>query len=749
MTSLDLSTPDGLRAACEVAAPTTPARWIDEVAQTIERVRAANVATRATREFQQFLWEDNHISAVGQGNIYLGPVLDDAAFREWLAERSVQQLPVDFSARTGYLQGLVSDTEDRLRALLPGGAIPWLKIFRVLCALYPETMTSIASRSKLVSVAQAMGIDADDSVVRHVAIRSRFDEALGAAPDNPRDLAKRVTLPWMVFQNFVNQPDSAPSEQPPVAVSPVQTVERVAPVPGEKLEPWEPARRRRGFSAAKGLFPALLATLEFLRDGATRAELLEFIRSLSPDSKVAYLGTIINCYEAEFGAITRHLNRYVLTDAGQLTLERQDPTPISDWVLQRILGADLALIELRERGPIASGALATAIRKANPGWTTNFVPNTIVSWFRSMGLIETAGGKNQLTARGRAWADRITWTPEVLPSVEPVEGELTLPPLGEVTQSVLQTGLHFDKALVAKLHAGLWANSLRHFAILTGLSGAGKTLLARKYATALAGGAEDEQLVTIPVQPGWYDPGPLLGYVNPMRSDSYVKQDFLMFLLAAAADPTRPYVAVLDEMNLSHPEQFLAPLLSAMETGAPIGLHAGEDEIDGIPPSIRYPSNLAIIGTVNMDETTHGLSDKVLDRAFVLEFWDVDLGAYTGWDKSGLGTTENTVVRELLDDLMAALRPARLHFGWRVVDDVVDFLHEAVPTGALKFKQALDAAIYAKVLPKLRGEDSPKFRRALEVCAQTLTKCELHDSRRKVEELTADLIATGSARFWR
>ena len=47
---------------------------------------------------------------------------------------------------------------------------------------------------------------------------------------------------------------------------------------------------------------------------------------------------------------------------------------------------------------------------------------------------------------------------------------------------------------------------------------------------------------------------------------------------------------------------------------------------DGVPADVRYPSNLVIIGTVNMDETTHGISDKVLDRAFTIEFWDVDLG---------------------------------------------------------------------------------------------------------------------------
>ena len=86
-------------------------------------------------------------------------------------------------------------------------------------------------------------------------------------------------------------------------------------------------------------------------------------------------------------------------------------------------------------------------------------------------------------------------------------------------------------------------------------------------------------------------------------------------------------------MNLSHPEQYLAPILSAMErVGGDIPLHGGGAEYR-VPSSIAYPRNLVLIGTVNMDETTMGISDKVLDRAFTLEFWDVDVNAWPGWDR--------------------------------------------------------------------------------------------------------------------
>jgi hypothetical protein len=151
-----------------------------------------------------------------------------------------------------------------------------------------------------------------------------------------------------------------------------------------------------------------------------------------------------------------------------------------------------------------------------------------------------------------------------------------------------------------------------------------------------------------------------------------------------------------------------------------------------------------------MDETTHGLSDKVLDRAFTLEFWDIDLDAYPRWGKRALSNEQEERCRAALRDLMAALSPARLHFGWRVIDDVLDFLSLVTQAAApLPLDDALDSVIYAKVVPKLRGDDSPRFREAFAASARALRQHGLKHSLQKVEELARDLESTGSARFWR
>jgi hypothetical protein len=270
------------------------------------------------------------------------------------------------------------------------------------------------------------------------------------------------------------------------------------------------------------------------------------------------------------------------------------------------------------------------------------------------------------------------------------------------------------------------------------------------YAKALIQGGSAKQLLTLPVQPGWYDPAALLGFTNPLRGDSYVRTAFLEFLMAAAVDSRHPYIVVLDEMNLSHPEQYMAPLLSAMETCDAIQLHTEVEMFDGIPREIRYPRNLVLIGTVNMDETTHGLSDKVLDRAFVHEFWDIDLAAYPRWGTRKIDPAHENRTRDILTSLMRGLSPARLHFGWRVVDDVLNFLSRAATDGGeLSFESALDSVINAKVLPKLRGEDTARLREALQVCEETLATAGLQVSRAKIAELRRDLETTGSARYWR
>lgn len=748
--SLDLATDDGLRAAC-AAIGDGSAEWNQRLGRVLEWWAGLSAVERATEASQQRLWEDNHVAAVGQGRIPVDRALADAAFRTWLTERSFQTLPESWDARAIFIAELYRDIRERLKPLLDTTSSPHLKIYRVIAVMFPVAMTTVASSGALHKLGRAMGEPPKlETAARHVWVRKRIDSVLGPTAEGWSAQAGRMALGWLLYERVAGE-----GEKTEVVVDHGKAT---------KLQPLPAARRRRGLTATRGLYPAMLSTLEFVKDGVSREELLDFLKSNAPELKTTSLGVTINSYQGEFNVIESEKGEYRLTPRGENLLESLDPGHLADWILTRVLGADRVITELRDRGRVPRASLLAALKEMNPGWSTDFTPQAMLSWLLSMKVVDfDAKTGFGLTDEGRRWAALVHWKPEPLdadvvtatPPAARVEDDtpsvaVTLPSIAALIAEVQRAG-HFPSGLIANLHSGLWSHPRRHFAVLAGLSGSGKTLLAKTYGAAVSRveGADPSCLV-LPVQPGWYDPGALLGYINPLRSDSFVRTAFLEFLQRASARPAQPHVVVLDEMNLSHPEQYMAPLLSAMETGDAIQLHAEDDVFDGVPSSLPYPANLAIIGTLNMDETTHGLSDKVLDRAFVLEHWDIDLAEYPRWNSRVLGEAQERDVRAVLEELMKVLAPARLHFGYRVVDAVLDYVAHVTAEGSdVPFDDAIDFSIYAKVLPKLRGEDSTRLRSALENCEKVLKDRGLKKCCAKVAELRFDLQATGSARFWR
>lgn len=753
----DLSSDEGLKKACnDLEAEFNPAdqpnKWRERLVKFLSRVKNSTEDERASEQFQRVLWDENPISAVGMGTVNVDKAISDAGFRRWLAQQSLLPVPTTHEQRLVHFRKLFNDLLDKLDPFC--ARKPRLKIFRVLASFYPEYFTTIAHGAKAKKLAIQMIGSGLQPIERHLMIRKRLDEVLGPVGERLEDKANRLMLPWYLYA------EALPKDGDEVTIT-------TTDIPGEdKLLPLPAARRRRGMTAMKDGFNTVLSVLEFARDGVTRDELKDYLKAQNPSLKDSSLSTQVNVIRGELGLLQRDGEDYVLSERGEAVLESGDASDLADWILTRILGADHAITYLRDHGPTGSPHLLKVIQAVHPGWTSTFVPSSILAWLRQFGVIDYSDSSVlELTEEGQQWANLIQWEPQSLPrddskptaggstdpSIKSEKSEVILPTIDSICRYVSTQGVFSDK-LVANLHAGIWSHERRHFAVLTGLSGSGKTLLARAYAKALFATDDAEQenhLHTVAVQPGWYDPSPLLGYINPLRSETYMTTPFLDFLLQAIDNPGDPYVVVLDEMNLSRPEQYFSPFLSAMETGASIDLHREGDILDGIPASTPYPNNLVIIGTVNMDETTHGLSDKVLDRAFTLEFWDIDLTSYPRWGERGLKTESEQKAREVLTALMEALRPARLHFGWRVVDDVLNFLKVIEKSTSQDIQTALDSVIYAKVLPKLRGDDTPRFKQALTRCAEVLEDHGLSESKAKLNELKADLEHTGSARFWR
>ena len=180
----------------------------------------------------------------------------------------------------------------------------------------------------------------------------------------------------------------------------------------------------------------------------------------------------------------------------------------------------------------------------------------------------------------------------------------------------------YDEKVVRSFIGGMAMSRLH---LLHGISGTGKTSLPLAFAKAIGAGVQ-----LIEVQAGWRDRDDLFGYYNSFEK-KYYESEFLQALYKAQcpAFRDRPFIIVLDEMNLSHPEQYFADVLSALENPDRKRFNLMTSGIESHPEglvedgkSIDLPNNVWFVGTANQDETTKDFADKSYDRAHVMELAD-------------------------------------------------------------------------------------------------------------------------------
>lgn len=277
-----------------------------------------------------------------------------------------------------------------------------------------------------------------------------------------------------------------------------------------------------------------------------------------------------------------------------------------------------------------------------------------------------------------------------------------------IHEAIQNSSLTFTKDLIRDLHLNLTALDDKHLVILSGISGTGKTQLAKLYANAVYGlpyEADNPYLSIIPVRPDWTDGTALFGYYSSFEN-RYMVTEFLRVVLHAHEEREKPHFIVLDEMNLARVEYYLSDYLSGVESRKEIPLH-NRDDLDGIPSKISIPPNIYLIGTINVDETTHSISDKVLDRAFVMTLSDVDLETF--WNRAEDGVRAGLQNEfAYLKRLHGLLAPYHLHFGYRTMNEMIKKLsgHLALDSEYQTSRMAmLDQVIAEKVLPKLKGDD--------------------------------------------
>ena len=317
------------------------------------------------------------------------------------------------------------------------------------------------------------------------------------------------------------------------------------------------------------------------------------------------------------------------------------------------------------------------------------------------------------------------------------------------------------------------ALSSKPFVILAGGTGTGKTKcaieLARKVCRKQPQG-EPSDYEVIAVGADWTDTRPLLGYENILTEPpKYTVPKALDLIIRASRNIDRPHFLILDEMNLSHVERYFSDFLSLMEAkkideeSSTIKLHAQNGfmtstngNVDGqVPHRIAWPGNLFVIGTVNIDETTHMFSPKVLDRAHVIEFKpqkaEIEIGLDESWtttqqDKkkrneeadNELGTWgitlsgfmlknrdekifesikhfddgEKNIIKQRIMGAWELLRKTRFSFSHRTAQEIADYVfisrnlcsHNGDKLGAPPgLTELIDLAFLQKLLPKING----------------------------------------------
>lgn len=344
-------------------------------------------------------------------------------------------------------------------------------------------------------------------------------------------------------------------------------------------------------------------------------------------------------------------------------------------------------------------------------------------------------------------------TPECLKGLEQASDEQSEEKILGLFEDALQNAhLNYPRPIVRAFHTALKVNDLSPLTVLSGLSGTGKSQLPRAYARFFG-----IHFLHVPVEPGWDSPQDLLGFYD-FVAERYRPTDrarALGHFDSAFADEIgivrtqdwdkRMLIILLDEMNLARTEYYFSEFLSRLEmrgsrsgdvgrsrsdSQIAIDLPYGEDEQ---PKHLYVPHNVLWVGTLNEDETTQALSDKVLDRANSIRFAPPapntlkehsrapdeiieSAGGYLPYDR-WLKWSEEQQPRSSGDEVDATLvRLARLMqdagrgFGYRITQSIKAYILRHPDTD---WRTPMVDQINMRLLPKLAGTE-------LSTCVQAL-----------------------------
>lgn len=305
-------------------------------------------------------------------------------------------------------------------------------------------------------------------------------------------------------------------------------------------------------------------------------------------------------------------------------------------------------------------------------------------------------------------------------------------------------GLRFSDRVIKAFHTSLKCNYINPLTVIAGISGTGKTLLPVAYAELMG-----MHSLVVAVQPRWDSPQDMFGFYNYLEKTykatdlarALVGMDHYNFLDQSQEKITdRILLVLLDEMNLARTEYYFSEFLSKLELrrlvkdpsyhdnrrNAEIKLDTGPGSGDRFS-NLWVGDNVLFVGTMNEDETTQTLSDKVLDRSNVLRFGRpkeiinsleenqkgfsgegyLPINTWRSWCRKSSEVFSWTDKANMwLKDLNDALEPIRRSFGYRVQESIRTYMANYPSSSESEvFKIAFADQLEQKIIPKLRGID--------------------------------------------
>ncbi|MCJ2009717.1 AAA family ATPase [Methylobacterium sp. J-092] len=603
--------------------------WRRNYADQVRKVRDADRAAWQAPEFQKMLWDASDVSGIGPGQ----------AVTVVGAYPDTQLADLLFDAR-GSLEGLgVEDRGKRLQALFDD-VLTWVRpryakrrpkarLVRLLAAMFPYDMTCLMDAGRVFGVQRALGALRlpGGYVAQHAGLRERVREAVGTAKTIEETVDQSIFC-WFLWQTKVERADDG-------AVTLPSPLREANDLPALSLLPAN--AQRRALAAVKDNVSLLVAMVREAEQGIAREDLIDVILAEASQLNASSAPNMISQAMGGLGLIRLEGGSYRPTERGQELLIASDPVQVLQAPLVgRVFGmGHLLLMVGREPGALRHSEAAKRLQDLVPTWKTTLPGSHIVSWARLVGLVQldnsTGGGRLILTDDGEDYAAALPpdferlWqlAPEQDVEVDAVtsegavaipEGPATLAPPYDA-QSIVDEGCFLGKD---RVEAAVELLRRKKNLILQGPPGTGKTWLAKRLGYALIGAKDTERLLALQFQPSLSYEDFVRGWRPDGRGGLRLADGaFLEAVQAAAAEPGRPFVLVIEEVNRGNPAQILGELLTLVEAtkrGPEEALRLAYPR--SLDERVYVPENLYIVGTMNLADRSLALVDLALRRRF-------------------------------------------------------------------------------------------------------------------------------------